>query len=298
MVKLITTSVVRSRKTSESQGGTFLIDVECQDVRQVMNLQPTDGDRNRPVPDIGLRGIAIDGETVYFVSSEALYAFSPDFKLVGTWRNPYLKQAGEMSIYERSLYITSAACDSILAFELDDKKFIWALHINLDRFEYTGSTYDPMGDEGPLHINKLQLNNVHANDDGMYISGLKSGGMLHFNGESVYVSVTLPEGTHNAQPFREGVLFIDSVADAVRYASRSGEEDRAVQLHREDADNSVTDRRGFGRGLCLINDRVVATGSSPPAISIHDLQKSTTLLSVNLSGDADTAVHGLAVWPF
>jgi hypothetical protein len=163
-----------------------------------------------------------------------------------------------------------------------------------------------MGDDGPLQINKLHLNNVHTNDDGMYFSGLKSGGMLHFNGEAVYMSVTLPEGSHNAQPYRDGALFIDTEADAVRYASRSGEEDRAVQLpnpgppgtERPGADDSGIDRQKFGRGLCLINERVVATGSSPATISIHDLQESKTLLSVNLSEDANTAIHALALWPF
>ena len=298
MVKLITTSVIRGNETADSQGGVYVIDLEGQEVRQVMNWNPAEDDRRVPSSDIGLRGIAIDGETVYFVSSETLYAFSPDFKPVGTWRNPYLKQAGELSIYERSLYMTSAACDSILAFDLDQKKFFWALHINLDRFEYTGSTYDPTGDEGPLHINKLQLDSVHANDDGMYISGLKSGGMLHFNGKAVYMSVTLPEGARNARPYRDGVLFIDTEADAVRYASRTGEEDRALTLPAHPSADSRDAGTVFGRGLCLINERVVAAGSSPPTISLHDLQASKTLLSVNLSADENTAIHGIAVWPF
>jgi hypothetical protein len=306
MVKLITTSIIRGSEAEDSRGGAYVIDVENQQVHQAMNWNPTDDGRKGPARDVGLRGIAIDGETVYFVSHETLYAFSPDLEFIESWRNPYLKQASEMSIYERTLYIASAGCDSILAFELDKKKFFWALHVDLDRFKFTGTTYDPMGDDGPLQINKLHLNNVHTNDDGMYFSGLKSGGMLHFNGEAVYMSVTLPEGSHNAQPYRDGALFIDTEADAVRYASRSGEEDRAVQLpnpgppgtERPGADDSGIDRQKFGRGLCLINERVVATGSSPATISIHDLQESKPLLSVNLSEDANTAIHALALWPF
>jgi len=140
----------------------------------------------------------------------------------------------------------------------------------------------------------------------MYISGTKSGGMLHFNGESVYMSVTLPEGTHNARPYRDGVLFNDSKADAVRYASRTGEEDRALKIPKYDPadiqnkgiDDTRVARQGFGRGLCMINDRIVAAGSSPSTISLHDLQESKTLLSVNLSMDIRNAIHGLEVWPF
>jgi len=306
MVKLITTSVVRGSEQGESHGGVYIIDVERQDVRQVMDWNTTDIDWQGRGWDRGLRGIAIDGETVYIVASDELFAYTPDFKLIGSWRNPYLKHAHEMSIYERSLYITSTGYDSILAFELDEKKFFWALHVDLDRFKFKASIYDPMGDEGPLLINKLHLNNVHANDNGMYISGMKSGGMLHFNGEAVNMSITLPEGTHNAQPYRDGVLFNDSKADAVRYASRTGEEDRALKVpkyDRADIDSKGIEdariaRQGFGRGLCPINDRVVAAGSSPSTISLHDLQEPKTLLSVNLSKDIRNAIHGLEVWPF
>jgi hypothetical protein len=271
-----------------------------------MDFITTDADGRGRDRDRRLRAIAIDDETVYMLASDVLLAFTPDFKFIGSWRSPYLKHAEEMSIYGRSLYVASAAYDSILAFELDQKKFFWALHIDLDRFNFSGSIYDPMGDEGPLLLNKLHLNNVHTNDNGMYISGTKSAGMLHFNGEAVTMSVTLPEGTHNAQPYRDGVLFNDSEANAVRYASRSGEEDRALKVPVYDLadiedtgiDDTEVARQGFARGLCLINDRIVAAGSSPSTISLHDLQESKTLLSVNLSMDIRNAIHGLEVWPF
>ncbi len=124
--------------------------------------------------------------------------------------------------------------------------------------------------------------------------------------KALYMSATLPQGIHNAQPWRDGVLFNDSDSDAVRYASRSGDEDRATKVPKYDPadvetmsidDNSVA-RQGFARGLCAINDRVVAAGSSPATISIHDLQESKTLLSVNLSKDIRNAIHSIAIWPF
>jgi hypothetical protein len=271
------------------------LDCDSEDI----DWQGSGGDR-------GLRGIAIDGETVYFVGSDELFAYSPDFNLIGRWRCPYLKFAHEICIYERCLYITSTGYDSIVAFELDQKKFFWALHIDVERFNFSGSVYNPMGDEGPMRLNKLHLNNVHANDDGMYISGMNSGGMLHFNGEAIRMSATLPDGMHNAQPYRDGVLFNDTEADVVRYASRSGEEDRALKVPTYDPaeietmgiDDAQVARQGFGRGLCLINDRLVAAGSSPSTISLYDLQESETLLSVNLSMDIRNTIHGIEVWPF
>ncbi len=306
MVKLITTSVVRGSEQGESHGGVYIINLEGQDVHQVMDWNTTDIDWQGRGWDRGLRGIAIDGKTVYIVASDELFAYTPDFKLIGSWRNPYLKHAHEMCIYGRTLYITSTGYDSILAFELDEKKFFWALHIDLVGFSFRASIYNPMGDEGPLLLNKLHLNNVHGNDNGMYISGLKSGGMLRFNGKTVNMSVTLPEGTHNAQPYRDGVVFNDSKADVVRYASRSGEEDRALKIPKYDStdienkgiDDTRVARQGFGRGLCVITDRIVATGSSPSTISLHDMQESKTLMSVNLSKDIRNAIHGLEIWPW
>ncbi|MDH4071588.1 MAG: hypothetical protein OEV41_00625 [Gammaproteobacteria bacterium] len=306
MVKLITTSVVRGSEQGESHGGVYLIDIEKQDVRQAIDWNTADIDWQGRGWDRGLRGIAIDGDTVYIAASDELFAYTPDFELVGSWRCPFLKHAHEIDIFERTLFVTSTGYDSVLGFDLDRKQFTWALHVDLDRFNFKGTAFDPMGAEGPLLLNKLHLNSVHANENGMYISGMKSGGMLHFNGEAIYMSVTLPKGAHNAQPWRDGVLFNDSEADAVRYASRSGEEDRALKVPRYDPadidnqgiDDSRVARQGFARGLCPINDRVVAAGSSPSTISLHDLQESKTLLSVNLSMDIRNAIHGLEVWPF
>ena len=306
MVKIITTSVVRGSQQGESHGGVYIIDIDGKDVRQVIDWNTVNIDWQGRGWDRGLRGIAIDGDTVYIVASDELFAYTPDFKLIGSWRCDYLKHAHEMSIHERSLFIASTGYDSILSFDMDQKKFHWALHVDTEGFKFKGAVYDPMGDAGPILLNKLHINSVHTNVNGMYISGLKSGGMLHFNGKEINMSVTLPQGTHNAQPFRDGVLFNDSKADAVRYASRSGEEDRAFQVPKYDKkdieshgiDDAKIARQGFGRGLCLINDRIVAAGSSPSTISIYDLQESKTVLSVNLSMDIRNAIHGLAVWPF
>ena len=79
-------------------------------------------------------------------------------------------------------------------------------------------------------LNKLHLNNVHCTQGGMYLTGLKTGGMLLFNGREVQMAVELPPGTHNARPFRDGVLFNDTEANVLRYAGRDGAEDRAMRV--------------------------------------------------------------------
>jgi hypothetical protein len=125
----------------------------------------------------------------------------------------------------------------------------------------------------------------------MYIAGLKTGGMLHFNGKTLNMSAELPEGTHNAQPFEDGVLFNDTEANVVRFAGRDYARDRAFNV-------PALAVSSFGRGLCVIRDRVIAAGSSPSTIAVHDLESGETALTVTLSTDANNSIYGLEVWPF
>ena len=307
MVKLLTTSVVRGSRQGESHGGVYLVDVEHQSVTQTIDWNKTDIDWQGRGWDRGLRGIAFDGDIVYIAASDELFAYTPEFQPVGSWRCPFLKHCHEIAIYERTLFLTSTGFDSILGFDLDMRQFDWAMHVDATRYRFRPSVFDPMSDEGPLMLNKLHINNVHCSDNGMYLTGLRTGGMLHFNGKDINMAVELPPDTHNAQPFRDGVLFNDSDDDVLRYTGRGeGAEDRAMAVpqydpeklqHREVGDDSVA-RAGFARGLCVLSDRVVAGGSSPSTITLYDLKGNETLASVNLSMDVRNAIHGLEVWPF
>ena len=60
----------------------------------------------------------------------------------------------------------------------------------------------------------------------MYIAGRNTGGLLQFSGERIQMAVELPPGTHNARPFRDGVLFNDTEAGTLRYSGRDDREDR------------------------------------------------------------------------
>ncbi len=157
-----------------------------------------------------------------------------------------------------------------------------------------------------MQLNKLHLNSVYADSTGLWFAGVSSRGMLLWNGQEVQMSVELPEGTHNAQPFRKGVIFNDTRSDCLRYATPDGDEDRKMdvqmfdkdQLESRGRDTSGVARQGFGRGLCVINESTVATGYSPSTIAVHDLRGNETVARVNLSMDVRNAIHGLEVWPY
>lgn len=305
--RLIATSVVRGSRQGESHGGVCVVDLEQQSVRQALDWNTMDIDWEGRGADRGLRGIAIHGETVFIAASDELFAYTPDFRLLGSWRSPWLKHCHEIAVWEGNVFLTSTGYDSILAFDIAKRRFHWAMHVDMEGFNFKATLYDPNGDEGPLMLNKLHLNNVVPTQGGMYLSGVRTGGMLLFNGQHVRMSVTLPAGTHNAQPFRDGVLFNDTRSDCVRYAGRGERnEDRSLpvprydpgELTHTDLDDSRIARQGFARGLCVLSDRVVAGGSSPSTITLYDLKESRQLMSVRMSTDIRNAIHGLEPWPF
>ena len=70
------------------------------------------------------------------------------------------------------------------------------------------------------------------------------------------------------------------------------------QLTHTDLDDSRIARQSFARGLCTIDDDLIASGSSPSTITLHNVDTMKTTLSVNLSMDIRNAIHGLEVWPY
>jgi hypothetical protein len=305
--RLIATTVVRGSRQGESHGGAYVIDLENQAVRQALDRNTTEIDWQGHGGDRGLRGIAIHDQTVFVAASDELFAYSPDFRLLGSWRNPWLRHCHEITVWQDNLFLTSTAYDSILAFDIGQQRFHWALHVDMEGFNFRAAVYDPNGEDGPMMLDKLHLNNVVPTQGGMYLSGLRTGGVLLFNGQHVRMAVTLPGGSHNAQPFRDGVLFNDCQSDSVRYVGRGERnEDRSLpvprydpsELTHGDLDDSRVARQGFARGLCVLSERVVAGGSSPATVTLYDLAENRQLRSVRLTTDVRNAIHGLEPWPF
>ncbi len=159
---------------------------------------------------------------------------------------------------------------------------------------------------GPRPVNEYHINMVHVDNTGIYLSGMYTNALLYLNSKMEVSEVcSLPVGTHNAQPFRDGSLFNDTESDCVRYVGRDGR-DQAFKIvtYAENEiefagiDDSNIARQGFGRGLCPVSDRFIAGGSFPSTISLYDLEADTKVGSVNLTMDIRNAIHGLEVWPY
>ena len=130
--------------------------------------------------------------------------------------------------------------------------------------------------------------------------------MLLYNGEHVQMAAELPAGTHNARPFRDGVLFNDTEANVLRYAGRGeGLEDRAMKVPLYipwTLETRASIRRKWParvlRAACACSRTRRRRGSSPSTVSVYDLPANKQLLSVNLRMDIRNAIHGLEVWPY
>ena len=171
--------------------------------------------------------------------------------------------------------------------------------------KWGGHTFEPRSENGPRPVNNFHINNVYVDATGIYFSGLGIPHLLHLNQKNEVSEVcSLPVGTHNARRFRDGVIFNDTASDAIRYVGRDGRnQEFSIKTYPESAiefagiDDSKIARQAFGRGLCVVDDRFIAGGSSPSTITLYDLEADQVVASVNMSMDIRNAIHGLEVWP-
>lgn len=304
--KLVTTSVVRGDRRVGSNGGVYTIDFEKQEVSQLYDWESSDIDFKGSSGDRGMRGIALAGEDILIASSDVLFRCDRNFDIKTFSRNHYLDDCHEICEYEGKIFLTSPGFDSLLAFDLESRNYTWGFHLTRQYDEWAGHTFDPGTDSGPLPVNEYQVNMVHVDDTGIYFSGKSTNAMLHLDNDMQVSEVcSLPAGTHNARPYRDGVLFNDTKSDCLRYVARDG---KTLAFRTETFDESAVDfadvedpqirAQGFARGLCVIGDRFVAGGSSPSTVSLYDFETEQKVGSVNLSPDIRNAIHGLTIWPF
>jgi len=304
--RLIATSVVRGSQQGESHGGIFTIDFESQTGEQHVDWNTSSIDFEGRGADRGLRGITFDGDDIYVAASDELFCYDRNFEIKHSYRNRYLKHCHEIVRMGRRIFVTSTGFDSLLSFNLDTKSFDWGFRLLKQYEQWDGFTFDPQTGSGPRHENDFHINSVHVDDGGLYLSGLRSNALLHLNRDwEVHEFCSLPAGAHNAQPWNGGALFNDTTSDHVRYVPRDGRQQayKIVTYDEQDIefagiDDSKVARQGFGRGLCVVDDRFIAAGSSPSTISLYDTHANQKVGSVNLSMDIRNAIHGLEVWPY
>lgn len=304
--RLVATSVVRGAHRDKSEGGVFVVDFEERTVGQLFDWNSGELDFEGASGDRGLRGIAVSDEDVLIAGSDVLFRCDRAFRIKTFSRNRYLDDCHEICRYEDKIFLTSPGFDSLLAFDLGAREYIWGYHLVRQYGRWAGHTFDPRSNMGPVPVNDYHINMVHVDRSGIYFSGRRTEALLHLgNDMEVGAVCSLPTEAHNARPYRHGVLMNDTDSNCVRYAGRDGKNLAFKAPCHAEADIEFSNKeetgdlaQGFTRGLCAVDERFVAAGSSPSTISLYDFQAEQRVASVNLSMDIRNAIHGLAPWPF
>ncbi len=300
--RIIASSVVRGAHKRESHGGIYLVDLATEEVEQVIDWNTCDIAWEGRGWDRGLRGIAIHEQEIFVAASDELFCFDRSFKRVGSWRCPFLKHAHEIFHYGDHLLVTSTGFDSILRFNLKSREFDrgWVVRPQAqDKLSLT--VYDPRK-QGPPAGNRLHVNNVCENASGMYISARGLPFLLRVTSGALQPVARLPAGTHNAMPFRDGVLYNDTNSDLLVYEAAKDfcyldvPRYPIADIEHADSGDSKLARQAFGRGLCAYQDDIVIAGSSPSTITAWDLLSRSVIKSVNITMDIRNAIHGLEIW--
>jgi hypothetical protein len=294
----------------------YLVDLHSGDCQEVVRWDYGAISWEGRGSERGLRGIAFHDGLVLIAASDEILIFDRAFNIVDSFRNDYLKHCHEVYTENDVLWLTSTGFDSILGFDLKAGRFSIGYHITrkyatrlsgrLQLFPiYSVRTFDPEGANGSRASRGLHVNHVWVHKGSLLLSGTMLRHVLEVGNGHIDRFARVPRGTHNAQPFRGGILVNHTHADQIAYMSRRGRVKRsfAIKMYDEaDLINSSlpTDhaRQAFGRGLCTWNDKVVIGGSSPATISAFNFDTGERLAYVNITMDVRNAIHGLEVWPF
>ena len=322
--KVLVSSVIRSSQKGESHGGIYLVDLETEKVSQVFDWNSPSISWEGRGGERGLRGITFYKDQIYLADTKELYCFNQDFKIIASFRNPYLKYTHEICVDQDKLYLTSTAFDSILVFDLFQKCFVegfcfrrkktnvwrrgvnklarifrYSLPLNINFQMYA---YDLFGEDGPSEKDSIHLNNVTLSDEGICFSGTGLEQLIQIKNKQFKAINTIPRGTHNVQFFHQHLLYNDTPNDRISLIEKDQAKHYVIKQYME---KELTNfgipkdyaRQAFGRGLSTWGDYIIG-GSSPATISVYHVEKRDAIKVINLSKDIRNAIHGLEIWPY
>jgi hypothetical protein len=303
---VLTTTVIRSAHEGSSHGGAYLVDLETGAIKQVLDWNDGSIDWSGRGGGRGLRGIAYHGDEIFIAASDEIFVFDREFRRLRSIRSPYLSLCHEIVIDSGRLYLTSTAFDSILIYDLAADRFTAGYCLKLDLNGQIGfRAYDPELPGGPAAQDSTHINSVHVESGRIYVGGVMLNRLVAIEDGKASAFARLPRWTHNARPFRGGVLANFTGGDCIAWFSLDGEIRLSLPVPRYAPEQMThTDlpsdfaRQAFGRGLALIDENHLVGGSSPATLAVHRLDPPALVKTITVSFDVRNAVHGLEIWPF
>ncbi|MFW6315176.1 MAG: hypothetical protein ACOC0S_06300, partial [Desulfohalobiaceae bacterium] len=302
--RIVTTSVIRSAYQGQSHGGVYIVDLQEETSEQVVDWDTVDIDWSGRGLDRGLRGIAFYKQEIFIAASDELFVMGEGWQIARSYRNPYLKHCHEICLHQDRIYLTSTGFDSVLEFDPDQEMFTKGYHLRQkpDEQELTQWTFDPNQDDGPQAGDSIHINNVCSHDGQLFMSALRLPYLFKLEGSSFVKQLDIPTGTHNARPYKDGVLFNNTTKSTVCYMDSSGNivQEWNIPIYSESKLENPDlpkdhARQGFGRGLCPLDEDIVIAGSSPATISVYSSKDNSLIKTINLSRDIRNAIHGLEI---
>lgn len=320
--KILTSSVIRSSQQGESHGGVYLVDFESSNVKQVLDWDDPDIDWDGRGKDRGLRGIAFYNDQIILAASNEIFFYDKNFKQICSYTNKYLNHCHEICINGDMLYLTSTGFDSILEFDLKNKKFIKGFEIRypgkvlsvrkflakffgVQLFDPFIKVFDPNGHSGPKEFDQIHINNVGFFDGYITLSGRRINKIYGIENERLVSLGNVPLGTHNASLInRELIIFNDTSNDKISLIKKSGKNVQNFEIPLYDQSDLTMNhfpedyaRQGFGRGLSTYGEYLFC-GSSPATLSLYEISTGKMIKSINITMDVRNSIHGLEVWPY
>lgn len=310
----LTTAVVRSAHQGESHGAVYVVDLDNETFERVIDWSEDIQWVGRG-SDRGLRGIAFYGESILIAASKTILVFDRSFRLKDRIENPYLAHCHEIAVLGHSLWVTSTGHDALLCYDLERRRFSKGYHISYGRLRDALKrklpvgvprirSFDPDGGDGPSKGDTTHLNNVFAMGDDVFFSGAGMPCLMRLGPSGLVKFATIPFGTHNTRPHREGVLMNDTKHDAISFSDRKGCSMKRWNVTRHDETLLINAhlprdhaRQGFCRGLCMTHQGEIVVGSSPATVSMFCHGSRMPVKSLNLSMDVRLAIHGLEELP-
>lgn len=304
---IIATSVIRSVKQGESHGGVYIVNLDTNVFKKVIDWNKCGIDWRGRGGDRGLRGVAVYGENIFLAASDELFYHDSNFNLIDSFRNQYLKHCHEIYLKDSNLYISSTGFDSILEFNTIRKKFTAGYYIffkkgllmNKDKLKV--KYFNPQISNGPLVGDNLHINSVYKNNSKIFFAGTNLGWLYCMKNQKVYKYASVPTGTHNAFPYENKIMYNDTASNRVVVADKKGEKFKQFKIKEYNAgqllkNNLGSDhaRQSFGRGL-LVYKNYIISGSSPATISVYHLGEERVVKTINISMDVRNSIHGLEI---
>jgi len=311
---VLMTDVVRSSHQGESHGGAYLVDLAAGTFDKVLDWNDIDIDWEGRGEGRGLRGIVFHHDEIFIAASDELCVFDRSFKLVRSYRNPYLRHIHETFLEGDRLFVVSTSFNAVLEFDITSEQFVSGVWLDASEpkpgpagaksLTLTPRPFDPNSTAGPPRGDKLHFNMVWRDAGKTLVSGVRLPMMVAIDGARLVPFARIPLWTHNCHPLADGMLFNSTADDAIVLADRNGHPRRRFQIPTYDpSELEHADlpedyaRQGFGRGLCVTDDGVIVGGSSPSTVTAYDLRTGEPLASVRMTRDVRNCPHGLEVWP-